>query len=172
MIGLFETLWRQDQLRYLNVFSVNALFTTMIQLSAETRIANPVLATNAMRRFDTALEVLRSLAEYWLNAEIILRLFEESSERLQQDLPIGKATHKSNASSNDLNATSTADSAIGMSDQALALGPGWHGVMSQSSTALPTNHFNDQFDWSNLYWENSGFPSLSPYADMNFYTGI
>ena len=174
MTGFFETIWRQDQLRYLNVFSVNALFTAMIQLSAEMRIANPVLATTAMRRFDAALEVLRSLAEYWLNAELILRLFEESSERLQQVLHIGKATGKrSSANDEETENPLTFEPGMNTSDQALTQVPDWGRLMSQSSSTMaPASHFNDQFEWSNIYWENSGFPSLSPYNETFFRDGI
>ncbi|OQV01288.1 Fungal specific transcription factor domain-containing protein [Cladophialophora immunda] len=88
---LFDQLRENNEIRFLWVSSVNVLFTTLIQLSAEMRTANPILAVDALRKFDIALDSLRTLAEYWLNADIILRLFEESSERLQQELKIGKA---------------------------------------------------------------------------------
>ncbi|EXJ86923.1 hypothetical protein A1O3_03877 [Capronia epimyces CBS 606.96] len=88
---LFDQLRENNEIRFLWISSVNVLFTTLIQLSAEMRTANPILAVDALRRFDVALDCLAILAGYWLNAEIILRLFEESSERLQQELRIGKA---------------------------------------------------------------------------------
>ncbi|EXJ88123.1 hypothetical protein A1O1_05051 [Capronia coronata CBS 617.96] len=89
---LFDQLRENNEIRFLWISSVNVLFTTLIQLSAEMRTANPILAVDALRRFDVALECLSILAEYWLNAEIILRLFEESSERLQQELKIGRSS--------------------------------------------------------------------------------
>ena len=188
MIGLFETVWRRKELAYFNVFAVTALFTGMIQLSAEMRVSNPILAANAMRRFDTALEVLRSLAEYWLNAEIILRLFEESSERLQNDLRIGKATQKlsHHPSSNSLNdgvfhgsqhsgldiayATSSSLETAGLPT---GLAPSWQRLFPQHDTASVTTAAGNEsamenMDWNHLYWDNSGFAGLSPFGNGGY----
>jgi transcriptional regulatory protein AMDR len=57
----------------------------MIQVRVELRFSNPVLAINALRRFDSASYSLRELAQYWVHAGTILRLFEDS-KRLQEDL--------------------------------------------------------------------------------------
>lgn len=85
IVSIFEKLRDTDRIKYMWISSVNALFTAMIQIRVELRFSNPVLAMNALRRFDSTLGSLRSLAEYWLNAETILRLFE-SSKRLKNDL--------------------------------------------------------------------------------------
>jgi len=77
---IFEELREKDSIKYLWISDVNALFTAMIQVSVELRFSNPVLAINALRRFDSSLNSLRKLAEYWINAESILRIFEESSQ--------------------------------------------------------------------------------------------
>ncbi|PGH17908.1 hypothetical protein AJ79_00807 [Helicocarpus griseus UAMH5409] len=85
IVSIFENLREKDRLKYLWISSVNALFTAMIQVRVELRFSNPVLAINGLRRFDSTMASLRILADYWLNAETILRLFE-SSKRLQRDI--------------------------------------------------------------------------------------
>jgi transcriptional regulatory protein AMDR len=88
---IFEDLREKDRIKYLWISDVNALFTAMIQVSVELRFSNPVLAINALRRFDSTLNSLRKLAEYWINAESILRIFEESSE-VQHVVRLGKGS--------------------------------------------------------------------------------
>ncbi|EED16708.1 C6 transcription factor (AmdR), putative [Talaromyces stipitatus ATCC 10500] len=83
--SIFEELRQKDCIKYLWCSGVHTLFTAMIQVRVELRFSNPVLAINALRRFDSTLSSLRCLAEYWYSAETILRLFE-NSKKLQQDL--------------------------------------------------------------------------------------
>lgn len=77
--GIFEDLRKHNKISVLWYSDVNALFTAMVQISVELRFRNPVLAINALRRFDSGLSSLQCLAEYWINAESIFRLFQESS---------------------------------------------------------------------------------------------
>ncbi|KAF4187584.1 hypothetical protein CNMCM7927_003818 [Aspergillus lentulus] len=83
--SIFEELRLNDRLKYLWYSGVHTLFTAMIQVRVELRFSNPVLAINALRRFDSASYSLRELAKYWSHATTILRLFEDS-KRLQEDL--------------------------------------------------------------------------------------
>ena len=83
--SIFEELRQKDCIKYLWCSGVHTLFTAMIQVRVELRFSNPVLAINALRRFDSTLSSLRCLAECWTSAETILRLFE-NSKKLQQDL--------------------------------------------------------------------------------------
>ncbi|KAJ5601294.1 transcriptional regulator family: Fungal Specific TF [Penicillium lagena] len=83
--SIFEELRMNDRLKYLWYTGVHTLFTAMIQVRVELRFSNPVLAINALRRFDSASYSLRELANYWVHAGTILRLFEDS-KRLQDDL--------------------------------------------------------------------------------------
>lgn len=83
--SIFEELRLNDRLKYLWYTGVHNLFTAMIQVRVELRFSNPVLAINALRRFDSATYSLRELAQYWVHAGTILRLFEDS-KRLQEDL--------------------------------------------------------------------------------------
>lgn len=89
--SIFEELRQKHRIRYLWISDINALFTAMIQVSVELRFSNPVLAINALRRFDSTLLSLRKLAEYWINAESILRFFEESSH-VQHGIRLGKTS--------------------------------------------------------------------------------
>ncbi|KAF7547457.1 hypothetical protein G7046_g8998 [Stylonectria norvegica] len=164
MIGLFETVVSRNGLRYMNVFAVDALFTTLIQLSAEIRVSNPILSGHARARFDSALGILRSLAEHWLNAESILRLFDDSSERMRQELQIGKS-----APGRDME--SVADSGVQVQSEGLQLDT-WPMSLFDSPTTVLQQHMsvlNDQLDWTTMYWENSGFPPLSPFTDIELY---
>ncbi|PYI20019.1 acetamidase regulatory protein [Aspergillus violaceofuscus CBS 115571] len=83
--SIFEELRLHDRLKFLWYSAVHTLFTAMIQVRVELRFSNPVLAINALRRFDSASYSLRELAGYWSHATTILRLFEDS-KRLQEDL--------------------------------------------------------------------------------------
>ncbi|GLI77461.1 hypothetical protein PoHVEF18_005751 [Penicillium ochrochloron] len=83
--SIFEELRLNDRLKFLWYTGVHTLFTAMIQVRVELRFSNPVLAINALRRFDSASYSLRELAAYWVHAGTILRLFEDS-KRLQEDL--------------------------------------------------------------------------------------
>ncbi|EZF74916.1 hypothetical protein H105_03416 [Trichophyton soudanense CBS 452.61] len=90
IVSIFEELREKDRVKYLWSSAVNTLFTAMIQIRVELRFSNPVLAINALRRFDSTLVSLRALAEYWHNAESILHLFE-SSKRLKYDMQMVKS---------------------------------------------------------------------------------
>ncbi|EAW08339.1 transcription factor domain protein [Aspergillus clavatus NRRL 1] len=83
--SIFEELRLNNRLKYLWYSGVHTLFTAMIQVRVELRFSNPVLAINALRRFDSASYSLQELAKYWSHASTILRLFEDS-KRLQEDL--------------------------------------------------------------------------------------
>lgn len=83
--SIFEELRFNNRLKLLWYTGVHTLFTAMIQVRVELRFSNPVLAINALRRFDSASHSLRELSDYWLHATTILRLFEDS-RRLQEDL--------------------------------------------------------------------------------------
>jgi transcriptional regulatory protein AMDR len=61
---IFENLRKTDQIRYVSLAAINALFTGMIQVSVELRFSNPVLAMHARRRFESTFYSLRELAEY------------------------------------------------------------------------------------------------------------
>ncbi|TPX11502.1 uncharacterized protein E0L32_007713 [Thyridium curvatum] len=79
---IFQYLNEREQIKYLWTSAINFLFTALIQLSVEVRIANPVLAISAIRRYDSALSSLRRVAEYWPNAQSVIEFFE-NSVRLQ-----------------------------------------------------------------------------------------
>lgn len=83
--SIFEELRLNSRLKLLWYSGVHTLFTAMIQVRVELRFSNPVLAINALRRFDSASHSLRELSQYWAHAATILRLFEDS-KRLQEDL--------------------------------------------------------------------------------------
>lgn len=73
---IFQQLCERDQLSNLWVFSVNCLFTALIQLSVQVKTSNPVVAISALRRYESALSAMRQLAEYWPNAVSVLHFFE------------------------------------------------------------------------------------------------
>ncbi|CAK7218066.1 hypothetical protein SBRCBS47491_003380 [Sporothrix bragantina] len=92
IVSLLEAVAARDELRFLSVFAVDALLTTLIQLSAEIRMANPILAGHALQRFDSAMDILRRLAGIWLHAEIVLRLFEDRSAKVRAEMLLEKET--------------------------------------------------------------------------------
>ena len=92
--SIFESLRSRDMIKYLWISDINALFTALVQVSVELRFSNPVLAINALRRFDSSLLSLHQLAEYWINADSILRIFEESSH-IQHGIRLGQGLQSS-----------------------------------------------------------------------------
>jgi transcriptional regulatory protein AMDR len=105
--SISEGLRQGDQLKFLWCSGVYALFTAMLQVRVELRFSNPVLAINALRRFDSTLYSLRELSHYWSSAKTILRLFEQS-KRLQQDLRIVNSSIHFSVDQN-VDSTSTPD---------------------------------------------------------------
>ncbi|RDW58678.1 hypothetical protein BP6252_13154 [Coleophoma cylindrospora] len=77
--NIFEDMRENNRITCVWFAGVITLFTAMIQVSVELRFSNPILAIAALRRMDSSLLSLRELSEYWVHAEPILRLFEESS---------------------------------------------------------------------------------------------
>ncbi|KAI9931807.1 hypothetical protein ASPWEDRAFT_25337 [Aspergillus wentii DTO 134E9] len=102
--SIFEELRLNDRLKFLWYSGVHTLFTAMIQVRVELRFSNPVLAINALRRFDSASYSLRELSGYWAHAGTILRLFEDS-KRLQKDLQMA-TSERPRAFSNTQNGNS------------------------------------------------------------------
>ncbi|PKS08189.1 hypothetical protein jhhlp_005465 [Lomentospora prolificans] len=76
--SLFQNICEADSLKCLWMSTINCIFTALIQLSAEIRLSNPLLAISALRRYDSALVSLKKLARYWPNAQSILHFFEKS----------------------------------------------------------------------------------------------
>ncbi|KAL4975091.1 fungal-specific transcription factor domain-containing protein [Aspergillus desertorum] len=103
--SIFEELRMHDRLKLLWYSGVYTLFTAMIQVRVELRFSNPVLAINALRRFDSASYSLRELAQYWSHASTILRLFEES-RRLQEGLQTTTSEGSRRFSNNSTNPVS------------------------------------------------------------------
>ncbi|OJJ47708.1 hypothetical protein ASPZODRAFT_64076 [Penicilliopsis zonata CBS 506.65] len=97
--SIFEELRLNNRLKFLWYSGVHTLFTAMIQVRVELRFSNPVLAINALRRFDSASYSLRVLAEYWTHAGTILGLFEDS-KRLQEDLRMATSERPKQFNSN------------------------------------------------------------------------
>lgn len=79
--SLTEALRVRGEIKLLPSSSVHALFTAMIQLSVESRMANPVLATSAQRRYDSTLASLQELGKVWPDAESISYYFERRASR-------------------------------------------------------------------------------------------
>ncbi|KAE8373130.1 fungal-specific transcription factor domain-containing protein [Aspergillus bertholletiae] len=100
--SIFEELRLNDRLKFLWYSGVHTLFTAMIQVRVELRFSNPVLAINALRRFDSASYSLRELAAYWSHANTILRLFQDS-KRLQEDLRMATSERPRRFSTHDQN---------------------------------------------------------------------
>lgn len=75
---LLESSRSRQLLTYLPSSSVNAAFTTLIELSVESRLADRNSASVAQRRYDSVLSSLRQLSATWPQAEPILHLFNRS----------------------------------------------------------------------------------------------
>ncbi|KAJ5572130.1 hypothetical protein N7535_005790 [Penicillium sp. DV-2018c] len=145
--SIFEELRMNDRLKFLWYTGVHTLFTAMIQVRVELRFSNPVLAINALRRFDSASYSLRELSQYWLHASTILRLFEDS-KRLQEDLRMATAERPKqfgdSQHQHQMPITSPASSINMQTPRPLSFG-----VPTPESTPLQTNlspQPNPQFD--------------------------
>ncbi|CAK7229198.1 hypothetical protein SCUCBS95973_007140 [Sporothrix curviconia] len=199
IVSLLEAAAARDELRFLNVFAVDALLTTLIQLSAEIRMANPILAGHALQRFEAAMAILRQLAGIWLHAEIVLRLFEDRSSKVRAEMLLGKETTGNIANAGAAAAQLQQQQGHRYLDVPPAYLP--HALhpppITPGSTSLPMDSYqslllsstgisqpgqhqqqneqfvplNEQLDWTSLYWEN-GLASLSPFSDMPMYLSM
>lgn len=179
---IFEELRTKNLLKYVWVSDINALFTTMVQISVELRFSNPILAINALRRFDSSLSSLRKLVEYWPNAAWILAIFEESSQvqhgirlgnpNIEQIQPLNRNEElvRPNPGKTDSGSyhvfNQDASNQANLSNQNYQIGQGdWEDPISQ---ALPISTdimmSNDDLtsilplesEWREIYWEEPG----------------
>lgn len=81
---LVEALRERDLLISSPSSLVHILFTAMIQLYAETRTANPVLAASSRARYDSTLSSLHALTASWPQAAPIAYFFEHRRRRNDQ----------------------------------------------------------------------------------------
>lgn len=112
----------------------------MIQLSAEVRFANPLLAIAAVHRYDSTLYSLTRLTEYWPNAESILHFFEYSEKLQRQDVHLERGNPNQLLSSPDAtrqNAEETA--AVSQIMIAAQASPGTTFGAPSRSTAMGTS---------------------------------
>jgi transcriptional regulatory protein AMDR len=150
--AIFESLAESKSLSSLWVFSVTALFTAMIQLSAEVRFSNPLLAIAAVLRYDSTLYSLRKLSLYWPNAQSILHFFE-NSERLQRE---GLHAHSQPQSSPRLH-TYPVESEAGIEQQnrnETRRSNDWRHLFPFTEpleSAVPGNDFLE--NWQEMYWQ-------------------
>lgn len=148
--SIFEELRLNDRLKFLWYTGVHTLFTAMIQVRVELRFSNPVLAINALRRFDSASYSLRELAQYWVHAGTILRLFEDS-KRLQDDLRLDRSKQSFNGTQATKLPVTTPDAAAAaiaaQTPQPLAFGvPTPESTPMQQTTISPQPSATPQFD--------------------------
>lgn len=61
---LFEDLRQQDLLRCCWCWASSFFFTAIIEVRVEMRSQNPILATSALAKFDSAMESIKALANY------------------------------------------------------------------------------------------------------------
>jgi len=170
--AIFEDLRAKDHIKYLWISDFNALFTTMVQLSVELRFSNPILALNALRRFDSTLLSLRSVVEYWPNADWILRIFEESSQ-IQHGNRLGKGSLDTQATHDEptderLEPDVLADAAHVASDSPVTStgnrhdeSNDWTSFVSPNESAPPdflltSEMMNLDSEWREIYWQEPG----------------
>ncbi|KAI0174760.1 fungal-specific transcription factor domain-containing protein [Pestalotiopsis sp. NC0098] len=185
---LFQSLCERGETKYLWTSSINCLFTTLIELSAEVRLSNPVLAISALRRYDSALFSLRELARFWPNAQAVLHFFE-NSVKLQEKPDTIPAEHVESSKSlhpgatralEDADADETNETSSGQEDATLegdraestvpALPPA-HPSMENHDEPRTTDQesaearssaqeeFESWSDWRHAYWQQPEFES-------------
>ncbi|KAF9772573.1 hypothetical protein IL306_009712 [Fusarium sp. DS 682] len=75
--SIFESLRTRNTLCNLWLPSVHVLFTSLLHVASELNSPNPLVAAKSLRIFDSLLETLRDISQYWIYAKSLLRLFEE-----------------------------------------------------------------------------------------------
>lgn len=85
MSSIFETICHHCDASTLWLYSVHAMFTALIQVSNELTSPNPIVVARSQIIFDTLMDALKYLSNYWQFAENILRLFKQRGEYLIQD---------------------------------------------------------------------------------------
>ncbi|KAL2822568.1 fungal-specific transcription factor domain-containing protein [Aspergillus granulosus] len=175
--SIFEELRLHDRLKFLWYSGVHTLFTAMIQVRVELRFSNPVLAINALRRFDSASYSLRELAQYWSHASTILRLFEDS-RRLQEDLRAATTERPRRLSSHNNNNTTSATSPSkpALSSSIPSTNPGSTSTVTTNTILIPapqSNMNNNPYDVPTPdSTPQAQQQTLSPHATQPFDTWI
>ncbi|KAL4871610.1 hypothetical protein BDV12DRAFT_164063 [Aspergillus spectabilis] len=171
--SIFEQLRLHDRLKYLWYSGVHTLFTAMIQVRVELRFSNPVLAINALRRFDSASFSLRELAQYWSHASIILRLFEDS-RRLQEDLRTATSERPRRFSNHNTNNASAASQQKGTSSIPQSTGLNSDSSSTAINNTIPHSHSNVQLSFDVPTPDTTPQPqtTLSPHTNQPFDTWI
>jgi transcriptional regulatory protein AMDR len=165
--SLMEGLRERGMLLYLPNSSVHFCFTAMIQLSVELRLANPVLATAAQRRFDSLMTSLRGLADAWPQAEPILYFFEHISRRREAPHAHGPAQIGSEVPMLDpqlesTTATTQGNEASIYANEELPVQQTykWQQLFPN---AIDLHNYHagvqDWDEWQTLYWQNAGAES-------------
>lgn len=143
---LFQCLCERNETKFLWTSSINCLFTALIELSAEVRLSNPVLAISALRRYDSALFSLRELARFWPNAQTVLHFFE-NSVKLQEKPESVSATNNAPVAAEEISKPSESNVSQGPANvavdeasedtQAREAAPAETGVDRSLNTELP-----------------------------------
>ncbi|KAL4922734.1 fungal-specific transcription factor domain-containing protein [Aspergillus aurantiobrunneus] len=168
--SIFEELRLHDRLKFLWYSGVHTLFTAMIQVRVELRFSNPVLAINALRRFDSASYSLRELAQFWSHASTILRLFEES-RRLQEDLRLRPSEGPRRFSNQNTNNTTITQQ---KTTSSIALPTDLNNSATPSNKIIPSSRPNENISF-NVPTPDSATQAqttLSPHATQPFDTWI
>ncbi|KAL4779618.1 fungal-specific transcription factor domain-containing protein [Aspergillus varians] len=172
IVSIFEELRLHGRLKFLWYSGVHTLFTAMIQVRVELRFSNPVLAINALRRFDSASYSLRELAQFWSHASTILRLFEES-RRLQEDLRTTTSAGPRRFSNHSTNNTASVSQ-----QKSISVISGSTNLSNPSSTSanddMPPSEPNGQLSYNVPTPVSSPQPQpmLSPHITQPFDTWI
>ncbi|KAL3478772.1 fungal-specific transcription factor domain-containing protein [Aspergillus californicus] len=177
IVSIFEELRMHDQLKFLWYSGVHTLFTAMIQVRVELRFSNPVLAINALRRFDSATFSLRELAQYWSHASTILRLFEDS-RRLQEDLRTATSegprrfSNNNNNNNNHTNIISTVPQLKPAGD--ISHPTNLNPVSTNANNTISTSQSNEQLPYDVPTPESTpqAQTTLSPHMNQPFDTWI
>ncbi|KAM0559636.1 hypothetical protein ACHAPJ_004160 [Fusarium lateritium] len=75
--SIFESLRTRNTLCDLWLPSVHVLFTCLLHVASELNSTNPLVAAKSSRMFDSLLDTLRDISQYWIYAKSLLRLFEQ-----------------------------------------------------------------------------------------------
>lgn len=159
--ALFEGLRERGLLKYVPHNSVHIAFTAAIQLCVELRMANPILATTAQRRFDSLLETLRQLAKVWPHGEPVAYYIEHASA-MGKHKPLGHSLSQTDPALNEapMDANEGANQNFG-AERGTAHENDWQHLF-QDGMVLQERGSALWDGWEAHYWEGPGFGSMSP----------
>ncbi|OKL55522.1 hypothetical protein UA08_09211 [Talaromyces atroroseus] len=161
IVRIFERLDQQSSLRLCCFWTPSPLFTALLHLRGQLRYKNPILAMRANEKYQSGMQSLRKLSQYWLFASSVWRLFESiSTKDILSDATIVQAP-QGTIPLEEISPNSYAGTEMNVAEQAQPRESEWAQVLTSEEplhgryTAMDQYRWQDHLsEWHSLYWSD------------------